>query len=66
MNVFEQYAWYAKVEVTTSIADPNESKRVMSDFLQTALPQIERCLPPMQSPREGASTRIGPAQGAGD
>lgn len=52
MNLFEQYAWYAKIEVTTNLADPAESQRVLSDFLTNALPQIEKCLPPMAAPTE--------------
>jgi exosortase len=52
MNLFEQYAWYAKIEVTTNLADPAESQRVLSDFLTNALPQIEKCLPPMAGPTE--------------
>jgi exosortase len=53
MNLLQQYAWYAKVEVTTTLADPAASQRVLSDFLSHALPEIEKCLPPMQS---GAGT----------
>lgn len=49
MNVFNRSAWYAKIEVTTDLADPGQSQRVMNDFLKAALPEIERCLPPMQS-----------------
>jgi exosortase len=50
MNIFERYAWYAKVEVTSSLADPVELRRVLSDFLRYALPEIERSLPPMRAP----------------
>lgn len=49
MNIFDRTAWYAKVEVTTDLSDPAESQRVLSDFLNAALPEIERCLPPMRS-----------------
>lgn len=52
MNLFERSAWYAKIEVTTDVADASESKRVLSDFLRSALPEIEQCLPPMQSARD--------------
>jgi hypothetical protein len=49
MNLFDRTAWYAKVEVTTDLTDPGESQRVLSDFLNAALPEIKRCLPPMRS-----------------
>ena len=45
MNIFEPYAWYAKIEVTTDLADSAESQRVMGDFLGRALPEIDKCLP---------------------
>ena len=49
MNIFERQAWYAKIEVTSGLADPNESQRVLSDFLENALPEIEKCFPVMQA-----------------
>jgi exosortase len=60
MNLFERDAWYAKIEVSTSVADPGESRRVLSDFLSHALPEIDKCLPPMRSgeaPSTGANPR---------
>lgn len=49
MNIFARSAWYAKIEVTTDLTDPGESRRVLSDFLGSALPEIEKCLPPMRT-----------------
>lgn len=54
MDPFERYAWYSKIEVTTDLTDPDESQRVLSDFLKEALPEIEKCLPPIRS-GEGAA-----------
>lgn len=66
MNVFEQYAWYAKIEVTTSLADPNESRRVLTDFLRSALPQIEGWFPGMRSSAASVNSAPGRASaGAG-
>lgn len=66
MNIFEQYAWYAKIEVATSLPDPDTSRQVTSDFLKNALPEIEKCLPPMRSAAGGAVQPAKPATGAGD
>ena len=41
MNIFDRQAWYAKIEVSSSLADPHESQIVLSDFLKYALPRIE-------------------------
>lgn len=64
MNLFERYAWYAKIEVTTSLSDPAESQRVLSDFLKSALPDIEKCLPPMK-PGEAFAPAAGNPQPTG-
>lgn len=62
MNVFERSAWYAKIEMTTDLSDPAELRQVLTDFLRSALPEIEKCLPPMRT-RGGASSRA--ANGGG-
>jgi exosortase len=64
MNLFERYAWYAKVEVSTSLADPAESQRVLSEFLKDALPEIEKCLPPMR-PGEAFAAAANPQSTGG-
>ncbi len=41
----ERRAYYAKVEVMTLIDDPVASKKVMTDFLSSALPEIYQSMP---------------------
>jgi exosortase/archaeosortase family protein len=53
MNVFERQAYYAKIEVMTPVADPKQAERVLNDFLSSAMPEIEKCLP------SGASSEAG-------
>jgi hypothetical protein len=53
MNVFERQAYYAKIEVMTLVSDPKEAQRVLNDFLSSAMPEIEKCLP-SGAPREAA------------
>jgi hypothetical protein len=44
-NLFERYGYYAKVELMTLLPNPDESARVMTDFLSVALPEIEKSWP---------------------
>jgi hypothetical protein len=44
-SLTERYGYYAKVELMTTMRDPDESARVMADFLANALPEVEKCLP---------------------
>lgn len=45
-NIFERYGYYAKVELATFLGDDTKgAQAVMADFLQHAMPEIERCLP---------------------
>jgi hypothetical protein len=41
----EKYGYYAKVELMTLMPDGDASARIMDDFLHSALPEVERCLP---------------------
>lgn len=43
-NLRERYGYYAKVELMT-ICDPDSSAKMMNDFLTSALPEVEKCLP---------------------
>jgi hypothetical protein len=43
-NLRQRYGYYAKVEMM-SMGDPDESARMMNDFLTPALPELEKCLP---------------------
>jgi len=44
-SLTERYGYYAKVELMTTMRDRDESARVMADFLGSALPEVEKCLP---------------------
>lgn len=44
-NLFERHGYYAKVELMTMLADTNRSAAVKQDFLSSALPELEKCLP---------------------
>ncbi|HEX3357780.1 MAG TPA: hypothetical protein VHS31_12485 [Tepidisphaeraceae bacterium] len=41
----QRYAYYSKIELLTVMRDADESATVMNDFLTSALPEVERCLP---------------------
>lgn len=53
MNVFERQAYYAKIEVMTPAGDAREAQRVLNDFLSSAMPEIEKCLPSRVSSEAG-------------
>jgi hypothetical protein len=44
-NLLERYGYYSKVEIQTLNLAPDESNRVMNDFLASALPEIEKSFP---------------------
>ena len=44
-NLFARYGYYAKVELMTVLPDRDKSARMMSDFLASAMPGIEKVLP---------------------
>ncbi len=44
-NLFERYGYYTKVEMMVQDQDPDAARAAMQDFLTSALPQVERCLP---------------------
>jgi hypothetical protein len=41
----QRYGYYAKIEMMTVMNDADESARIMNDYLTSALPEIEKCLP---------------------
>jgi uncharacterized protein DUF3485 len=41
----QRYGYYAKIELMTVMRNADESAKMMNDFLTSALPQIEQCLP---------------------
>jgi hypothetical protein len=44
-DLTQRYAYYSKIELMMQMNKPDESAKVMNDFLASALPQVERCLP---------------------
>ncbi|HEX8324760.1 MAG TPA: hypothetical protein VF595_12705 [Tepidisphaeraceae bacterium] len=44
-NLFEREAYFAKIELVTDVATTDVAAGVMTDFLQHAMPDIERVLP---------------------
>jgi exosortase len=50
-SLFEKHNYFAKVELMTMVGDRAEAAGVMKDFLSSALPEIEKCLPDWQQVR---------------
>ncbi len=44
-DLWQRYAYFAKVELMTLLADRDESRKVMVDFLSEALPKVAAVLP---------------------
>lgn len=44
-NLFERKAYYAKIETMTTMSDDKKSAEVLTDFLTSAMPEIQRCMP---------------------
>lgn len=44
-NLFDRDAYFAKIELVTDVKDTDAAALVMTDFLQHAMPDIERVLP---------------------
>jgi len=44
-NLFDRRGYFAKIELVTDLAEPAEAASVMSDFLTSAMPDVERVLP---------------------
>jgi hypothetical protein len=55
LDVFERYAWFAKIEVVTPASDPKVSATVLSDFLGFAIPEIQSCLPPSAAQKQSTT-----------
>ncbi|MFN4243289.1 MAG: hypothetical protein ACK4PI_08635 [Tepidisphaerales bacterium] len=51
-NLFERYGYYAKVELMTLHRDPEVSAAMKRDFLEHALPELEKILPDWAAVRE--------------
>ncbi len=48
-NLWEKYGYYAKIELMSLDTDRLQSERVMVDFLSSAMPEVEKCLPDWQA-----------------
>ena len=44
-NVLQTHAYFAKIEVMSPVRDPDDAKRVMGDFVASAIGPIEQILP---------------------
>ncbi len=53
----QRYAYYAKIELMTEMRDKNAAAIVMNDFMTSALPEIERCLPDWQQVIKGGQDK---------
>ncbi len=60
-NLFQRYAYFAKIELVTDLPDPAGAAPVMSDFLAHAMPEVERVLPNWETAQNG---QTGPAPAA--
>ena len=54
-NLLERKGYYAKIECMTTIDNPQESAKVMTDFLVNALPEIHKCLPDWEKVHTGGT-----------
>jgi hypothetical protein len=53
-NLMERKGYYAKIECMTTIENSNDSAKVLTDFLTSALPEIHKCMPDWQKEHTGA------------
>jgi hypothetical protein len=52
-NLFQRYAYFAKIETVTDLSDAAAAEVVMSDFLTSAMPEVERVLPNWSTAQNG-------------
>jgi exosortase len=45
LNVFSRHAYYAKMELMSTVKDPVEAQAVLRDFLSAGIASFEHCLP---------------------
>jgi hypothetical protein len=55
-DLSERHAYYAKVEVMTEMRDRAKSDQTIADFLTSALPEVEQCLPDWKQVKAGEAT----------
>lgn len=56
-NLFKADVYYAKIELMTLLQRRADAAKVMTDFLQNAMPDIRACLPARTAETGGATTR---------
>lgn len=52
-NLLQRYGYYAKVECMTAMADRDQSRKVMTDFLSLAMPEVQKLLPDWEKVQRG-------------
>lgn len=58
----ERKAYYAKIEVMTTMDNARDSARVQTDFLTSAMPEIQRCMPDWEKAHgKGSNTEVAQA-----
>ena len=55
-NLFDRRAYFAKIELRTDLDTSAEAQSVLTDFLQHAMPDIERVLPDWSAPTNAPAT----------
>jgi Protein of unknown function (DUF3485) len=59
-NLLEKHGYYCKIELMTLIGDPALSAATMTDFLGSALPELEKILPDWKEVQSGKASAAGP------
>jgi hypothetical protein len=57
-NLRERYGYYAKIELMTTMDDRETSARIMNEFLDAALPEIEKSLPDWEAIKAGKTPAV--------
>jgi hypothetical protein len=55
-NLFEQHAYFAKIELVTNLPKVEGAEAIMSDFLQHAMPDVIRVLPDFEAVKRDAAS----------
>ncbi|HEX8339448.1 MAG TPA: hypothetical protein VF624_00935 [Tepidisphaeraceae bacterium] len=58
-NLFEPHAYFAKIELVTTLAKVEDATPVMTDFLQSAMPEVVRVLPDFEQVKKDAGKEPG-------
>jgi hypothetical protein len=52
-NLLEPYAYFAKIELVTTLPKVEDATPVMTDFLQNVMPDVVRVLPDFEAVKRG-------------